>query len=203
MFGRFELEQIAADADCTAVLSTPALIAKLGVDGTGKSPDELRIFDLRVPGSSTAYDAIVASGRNFEDARLSDDDVMAICYTSGTTGVPKGAALTHRAVDAAMQGLILNFALRGGEERMLILAPLAFTGGVISNLAPWLVCGGTAWIEKSVDPMRAYRLLRDQRITFFGGVPALWERSEEHTSELQSLMRISYAVFCLKKKTKK
>src|SRR3546814_17571537 len=59
---------------------------------------------------------------------------------------------------------------------MLILAPLAFTGGVISNLAPWLVCGGTAWIEKSVDPMRAYRLLRDQRITFFGGVPALWER---------------------------
>src|SRR3546814_6501634 len=33
--------------------------------------------------------------------------------------------------------------------------------------------------------------------------PALWlPRSEEHTSELQSLMRISYAVFCLKKKTK-
>src|SRR3546814_10412711 len=33
-----------------------------------------------------------------------------------------------------------------------------------------------------------------------GGDPALWSRSEEHTSELQSLMRISYAVFCLKKK---
>src|SRR3546814_3862368 len=34
-------------------------------------------------------------------------------------------------------------------------------------------------------------------------VPHLAKRSEEHTSELQSLMRISYAVFCLKKKTKK
>src|SRR3546814_6381907 len=32
--------------------------------------------------------------------------------------------------------------------------------------------------------------------------PGIAERSEEHTSELQSLMRISYAVFCLKKKTK-
>src|SRR3546814_9288004 len=32
--------------------------------------------------------------------------------------------------------------------------------------------------------------------------PALFRRSEEHTSELQSLMRISYAVFCLKKKNK-
>src|SRR3546814_1307491 len=33
---------------------------------------------------------------------------------------------------------------------------------------------------------------------FFGKIPSRW-RSEEHTSELQSLMRISYAVFCLKK----
>src|SRR3546814_4280788 len=38
----------------------------------------------------------------------------------------------------------------------------------------------------------------------FGGAPfhGRWARSEEHTSELQSLMRISYAVFCLKKKKK-
>src|SRR3546814_4697645 len=35
-----------------------------------------------------------------------------------------------------------------------------------------------------------------------GGLQVLVERSEEHTSELQSLMRISYAVFCLKKKKK-
>src|SRR3546814_6496826 len=33
-------------------------------------------------------------------------------------------------------------------------------------------------------------------------IPEQFDRSEEHTSELQSLMRISYAVFCLKKKTK-
>src|SRR3546814_9958658 len=41
-------------------------------------------------------------------------------------------------------------------------------------------------------------LLRRRR-----GVVQLAQRSEEHTSELQSLMRISYAVFCLKKKTKR
>src|SRR3546814_6575408 len=38
---------------------------------------------------------------------------------------------------------------------------------------------------------------------FKGGRRAVLDRSEEHTSELQSLMRISYAVFCLKKKTYK
>src|SRR3546814_1110994 len=40
-----------------------------------------------------------------------------------------------------------------------------------------------------------FRILGQQRRS------RLWARSEEHTSELQSLMRISYAVFCLKKKT--
>src|SRR3546814_2746435 len=34
------------------------------------------------------------------------------------------------------------------------------------------------------------------------GMGRVFERSEEHTSELQSLMRISYAVFCLKKTNK-
>src|SRR3546814_9915971 len=44
------------------------------------------------------------------------------------------------------------------------------------------------------------RLLAHGKI--LNGLLELWSRSEEHTSELQSLMRISYAVFCLKKKNK-
>src|SRR3546814_2016574 len=40
-----------------------------------------------------------------------------------------------------------------------------------------------------------------RKICWCGGVDGVRQRSEEHTSELQSLMRISYAVFCLKKKT--
>src|SRR3546814_2640744 len=43
----------------------------------------------------------------------------------------------------------------------------------------------------------------DQMVEFVKLDPEEGERSEEHTSELQSLMRISYAVFCLKKKTHK
>src|SRR3546814_3662659 len=67
----------------------------------------------------------------------------------------------------------------------------------------------------AADPIRA--MMRSQRIfcspsrvsrtsepgsTFEGEVSVITLRSEEHTSELQSLMRISYAVFCLKKKIK-
>src|SRR3546814_1321724 len=62
-----------------------------------------------------------------------------------------------------------------------------------------------AWIARLRDPAVRRRVVREMR------APGDWEnvlrmagpdkaRSEEHTSELQSLMRISYAVFCLKKK---
>src|SRR3546814_3572363 len=55
---------------------------------------------------------------------------------------------------------------------------------------------GTHWSPQVIDSS-------DPGATL-GAVPLFWGtfRSEEHTSELQSLMRISYAVFCLKKKTK-
>src|SRR3546814_1038653 len=59
-----------------------------------------------------------------------------------------------------------------------------------------------AVIEAILDNLSG-TLPRDSRvitIAFTSPDPALAARSEEHTSELQSLMRISYAVFCLKKK---
>src|SRR3546814_3721939 len=57
---------------------------------------------------------------------------------------------------------------------------------------------GETWPETLTDIQRAARFYYLQQSAFGGRV----DRSEEHTSELQSLMRISYAVFCLKKKKK-
>src|SRR3546814_2405081 len=60
-------------------------------------------------------------------------------------------------------------------------------------------------VRRDVDPAIVLNKLRrhTQLVTSFGmNAVCLDSRSEEHTSELQSLMRISYAVFCLKKKKK-
>src|SRR3546814_8831895 len=53
----------------------------------------------------------------------------------------------------------------------------------------------------SIEPVELHRVYPPKSSAPVSGVPSETVRSEEHTSELQSLMRISYAVFCLKKKT--
>src|SRR3546814_2683908 len=52
-------------------------------------------------------------------------------------------------------------------------------------------------------PLPRFVTLRADEVNLRTGPGTRYPRSEEHTSELQSLMRISYAVFCLKKKKKK
>src|SRR3546814_9843213 len=62
--------------------------------------------------------------------------------------------------------------------------------------------GGGLVVDGGVLPGRDFKGNRIVRTPEFSGTAGLSYRSEEHTSELQSLMRISYAVFCLKKKNK-
>lgn len=177
MFGAFELDQIARDAGCNIVISCPADIAKLQITHDQADPLAIYFYDMAdgsVP--PEALERVLTAGRPFSDHRRSDDDGIVICYTSGTTGVPKGILLTHRSVDTMIQGLILTFGWTIGAERFIILAPLAFTGTCICVLCPLLATGGTGFIEKGVDPVRALRLIEEEKISYFPGVPALFER---------------------------
>jgi len=175
-YGEFELREIQKDAQCAALLSRPSLMKKLGAVSPLGDLDQPQIFQPPFAGDSVDYETITAVCRPFADRTFSDEQPLAICYTSGTTGAPKGAVLTHRAVETMVQGLSLNFGWRAADERFLMLAPLAFTGSVICLLAPQLMIGGAGYVEKSVDPGHVLQLLIDRQITYFGGVPALWER---------------------------
>jgi fatty-acyl-CoA synthase len=177
LFGPFELSQIAESAECAAVVSTPALIGKIapGLAGPG---DEVLVYDLRAATAAASFDTVTARDVRVPEPPDDGSDILLISYTSGTTGRPKGAMLTHAGVEAMTRNLAAAFAL-GEHERFLILAPLAFTGGVVSNLTPAIILGARIWLEPGVDPPRALQLLGEHRITMFGGVPALWQRIAE------------------------
>src|SRR3546814_9155845 len=118
------------------------------------------------------------------------DEGRAIVAASG--GVPgKALALIDSDV-AVMEKKLLAIATSGDPENRLREALAREVGGTSNR----------ARLELVIDivPGLLSRIARERPIAEIA--PVLAQRSEEHTSELQSLMRISYAVFCLKKKNK-
>ena len=102
-----------------------------------------------------------------------DDDPLLVVYTSGTTGRPKGALLTH----ANCFWTNLSFDRVGGvreDDVVLGVLPQFHAGGwnVQPLLAWWK--GATVVLEPSFEPERALRLIAEQRVTTMMGVPATY-----------------------------
>jgi len=93
-------------------------------------------------------------------------------YTSGTTGAPKGAVLTHRAVTANMEQIAAGPHCGPTGERALVIAPMCHAGVVWAAFAP-LVWGAGLVVEAEFDPARLVRVLDEQRIGYAALVPAV------------------------------
>lgn len=112
-----------------------------------------------------------ADGLKRERAGSPDDDLYQL-YTSGTTGQPKGAVLTQRAVVANLRQLG-QCAHRGAPgARSLVVGPMLHAGVVWSTLAP-LSWGASLVIVEDFEPAEVVRLLSEARIDYASLVPTV------------------------------
>src|SRR5262249_33121633 len=100
-----------------------------------------------------------------------DDVDVYQMYTSGTTGRPKGAILTQRAVTA---NVFQNHVTLQGEpgERALVVTP-AFHAAVVPSAFAWLARGGSLRIHEDFDPSEVVQALSEERIAYALLVPAM------------------------------
>ncbi len=107
------------------------------------------------------------------DTIVSPDDVAVIMYTSGTTGRPKGAMLTHGNFLWNNINALLGYDTLM-DDRTLVVAPLFHIGGL--NVTPLLAFlkGATVVLERQFDPQRVLQLIPKHRITTMFGVPAMF-----------------------------
>ncbi len=107
------------------------------------------------------------------------DDPWQLMYTSGSSGRPKGALLSHRQVHWNALNTILACDL-GPTDSTLTFAPLFHTGGMNCLTTPLLHRGGRTVIMPRLDAADALRLIASEGITHLMGVPTIYQMLADH-----------------------
>ncbi len=160
----------------------PALERILCVDMKG-----MRNYDA--PGLSS-FDAFLQQGDAYRAAtpdadtaleaaleHASPDDVALIVYTSGTTGKPKGAMLTHRNIVSGVHAYAKAVGALDKPFEAVGYLPLCHAAERCYTMAMHLVLGGTVNFAESIDTVA--QNVREIAPSFFIGVPRIWEKLKE------------------------
>jgi fatty-acyl-CoA synthase len=124
------------------------------------------------------------------DVAVALDDTCMIMYTSGTTGHPKGAMLTHGNLTWNCYNLLVDLDL-AGDEVALVSAPLFHTAALNHTALPVFLKGGTNVLVAKFDPAGSFDVITGHRITLMFGVPAMFQQiavsPRWETADLSSL----------------
>lgn len=104
---------------------------------------------------------------------LDPEDAWVIVYTGGTTGMPKGAVLSYRAVAANAVNTIISWGLSPNDVTILS-SPLFHTGGLNVFTAPLVYLGGTTIVTREFNLEQTFNLLEHGGATVWFGVPTMF-----------------------------
>ncbi|ONI84870.1 p-hydroxycinnamoyl-CoA synthetase [Saccharothrix sp. ALI-22-I] len=127
------------------------------------------------------------------DEPVDPDDVAVILYTSGTTGRPKGAMLTHANLIWNTFNLLVGVDVTS-TECTLVSAPLFHVAALAQTLLPTFIKGGKMVLTASWDVGRVYELIERERITLIFGVATMYAdfaaSPRWYTADLSSLRHL-------------
>ncbi len=136
------------------------------------------------------YEDVVHLGDAMPEVEVGPDDDATILYTSGTTGFPKGAVSTHRAVVQALMAFWANNAIQGARKGndllagstqpcFILIVPLFHVTGCVPVMLTSFAMKLKLVMMYRWDPETALRLIEAERVTAFVGVPTQsWDLME-------------------------
>jgi fatty-acyl-CoA synthase len=205
-YRRSELDYAMNKVECKALILAPALktsnYLEIATDlmKAGKLPHlkhVIRMGTEKTPGMLN-FDDVAAAGGNAEKAKLAEigptlqfDDAINIQFTSGTTGHPKGATLSHHNI--LNNGYFVGEGLKlTDKDRLCIPVPLYHCFGMVMGNLGCLTHGATmVYPSDAFDPLATLQAVAEERCTALYGVPTMFIAQLDHpqfdTFDLSSL----------------
>ena len=193
-----DLEFIIQDAEDEVIFAEESLLQVLErVQSALAGVKHIVVFGSEAPQTTLqgvlSYEELLTSQPSTYPRReIPEDTVLGICYTSGTTGRPKGVEYTHRSTylhaltttSGAATGM-------GPQDCGLAIVPMFHVNAWGSPFAATMVGAKQVYTGPFMDPATIVSLLKEERVTMATGVPTIWagvaEELSRHPVELPHL----------------
>lgn len=183
-----ELRYILADSGTKVLFRGPASIESAHLVGHVDVPTLDRVFDVE-----TEFETLLESDGFAPDVPSGWDDPCLIMYTSGTTGSPKGAVLTHGNIFFNDVNAILEADFRP-DEIALAAAPMFHIAMLNGIVLPVFLKGGRSIIHEAFKPDEVVATIQSERVTGLFAVPAMMEAISQsplfESSDITSLRTV-------------
>ena len=145
----------------------------------------------------TAYEALVAGAEPLSGwPELQETDAAGMCYTSGTTGHPKGVVYTHRAMflHCLAEAMADQFGI-SEDDRILHIVPMFHANSWCLPFTAVMVGADQIFAGPNPQPRDICQLIQTEKVTFTGAVPTVWiavkELCEKEGFDISSLRTIA------------
>ncbi len=188
-----ELTHMVGNAGPRVVIAGPDYVKKV-------RPDWNFVEKIITLGKGTegalGYEEFIARFSGDEPrSEVEEGDVLFLYYTSGTTSLPKGVALTHKGILANIVNLVINFRMETGSKNVVV-HPLFFTAPVNCTILPMLYLGCPTVILDGFDPESFLSTVEKERISIVIVVPTMVVRLLDYPQidryDVSSLRTILY-----------
>jgi len=167
-----ELPQILSDCQPKVVLTVAEKLDAFGDFNIIKSRPELVISD----GGDISFAAFIEKGSaGFKTIDRARSDTAAILYTGGTTGIPKGALLSHENIQTSLFN-VAHYERSTETDRALCFLPLNHVFGQIHITHSMVFCGGSLVLQPAFDLNHVMDAIQRFQVTNFYAVPTVYIR---------------------------
>ena len=181
LFKRHEVEYHLDDSKSVALIVWEGFLGE-AAEGFQKAKNCRNLVVAQMPGSAAQLPEgalplnalMVDTAPIFDTVQTMPDDTAVILYTSGTTGRPKGAELSHANMLFNTMTCAEKLMAIGRDEVGLAVLPLFHSFGQTCVMNNMLYAGATITLLPRFEPQKALEVMARDRVTYFAGVPTMY-----------------------------